>query len=136
MLLEAHWVAGLAVQPLIETAVWVDSVLVGLGQQIEQPLSLDVTPGNDGDYSILESLEDPSSPRPDEYMADAELLDSLREGVDRMVMVCEVTLGPGGNVLSSRLFEGVMRSLAKDPADRFQTAMDLRAALTGAFGPS
>ncbi|MCB9597070.1 MAG: protein kinase [Sandaracinaceae bacterium] len=41
-----------------------------------------------------------------------------------------------GADLSDELARVVMRSLAKDPADRFQTAMDLRAALTGAFGPS
>jgi ribonuclease R len=40
-------------------------------------------------------------------------LASLREGVDRLVMVCEVHLGHGGAVQSSRLFEGVMRSRAK-----------------------
>ena len=51
---------------------------------LEQPISLDVTPGNDGDYSILDSIKDPSTPRPDDFMAEGELLDSLREGVDAL----------------------------------------------------
>lgn len=40
-------------------------------------------------------------------------LASLREGVDRLVMVCEVALGHGGVVKSSRLFEAVMNSRAR-----------------------
>ncbi len=51
---------------------------------LEQPISLDVTPGNDGDYSILDSIQDPSTPLPDDFMAEGELLDSLREGVDAL----------------------------------------------------
>lgn len=49
-------------------------------------------------------------------MLPAELssdLASLREGVDRLVMACEVELGHGGVVSSSRLFEAVMRSRAR-----------------------
>ncbi|MCB9750840.1 MAG: sigma-70 family RNA polymerase sigma factor [Myxococcales bacterium] len=91
---------------------------------LEQPLSLDVTPGNDGDYSILESLEDPSSPRPDEYMADAELLDSLREGVDALPTieadVLRKRMGLGGDKPMTLREIGEQYSLSRERIRQIQ----------------